>query len=67
MHLKLICVTPHLPDAASGLALSLICEFLWMAVEPRIPRGLQLPFNQIAPPECQGEVFQEHNLYVCVC
>lgn len=57
----------HLPDAAFGPALALICAALWKAVKTLVVRSHQLPLHEIALPERQGKAMQEEDLDVCVC
>lgn len=52
-----MCVPPHPPDAASGLALRLIGHLLWMAVKALImPR--HFPLHHIGLPESHVKVLQ---------
>lgn len=55
VHVNLICATPHLPKAASGLALCLICMLLWMAVKALAVLRQQFPLHQIGLPQYKGE------------
>lgn len=69
MHVTVIRVTPHLPDAASGHALCLIWVLLRVAVEAlvRLIHRIQIPRQDIGLPESQAETEQGENLCVCVC
>lgn len=53
-----MCVTPHLPEAASGRALSLICIPLWIAVKALVLRHHQFPLHQIGLPQSQVKALQ---------
>lgn len=68
MRVAVIHVTPHLPDAASGLALRLIWVLLRVAVEAlvRLIHRVQIPRQDIGLPERQAEALQGENLCVCV-
>lgn len=56
----------HLPDAAFGHALALICIALRKAVKTLVLLSHQLPLHEIGLPERQGKAMQEEDLDVCV-
>lgn len=57
-----MCVSPHLPEAASGRAVGLICIFLWIAVKALVLCHHQVPLHPIGLPQIQGKIFQGKNL-----
>lgn len=55
-------VSPHLPEAASGRAVDLICVSLWIAVKALVLCPHQVPLNPVGLPKIHGKVFQFENL-----
>lgn len=64
--MNIIYVSPHFPDAASGLALRLISMLLRVAVKTLMFLWCQLPLHQIGLPQGQGQVPQGQNLCLSV-
>lgn len=60
-HLNLVCVAPYLPEAASGLARSLIFPPLWIAVNALVQslHRLHFPLHHIALPQSQGKALKD--------